>query len=130
MNKNKSSTPARKLNSLSVEQKDEIIFVLLYDNAGGHNLPVSFMSKLTNVTMQSLPPNTTSVLQPCDAGIIAAFKVRYRAKIVRLLLKTLDEKSIVINIDVKQAIYFIREAWREVSSQTIENCWRKTKIHT
>ena len=30
--------------------------------------------------------------------------------------------------DVKQAIYFIREAWQEVTSQTIENCWRKTKI--
>ena len=43
-------------------------------------------------------------------------------------MKTLDETSTVIQIDVKQAIYFIREAWREVSSQTIENCWRKTKI--
>ena len=27
--------------------------------------------------------------------------------------------------DVKQAIYFIREAWQEVTSQTIENYWRK-----
>ena len=63
----------------------------MYDNAGGHNLPVDFMKLLTNVTMQQLPPNTTFVLQPCDAGIIAAFKARYRAKVVRLLLKTLDE---------------------------------------
>ena len=41
-------------------------------------------------------------------------------------MKTLDETSTVIQIDVKQAMFFIREAWREVSSQTIENCWRKT----
>ena len=60
------------------------------------------------------------------AGIIAAFKVRYRAKVVRPLLEALDETSTVIQIDVKQAMFFIREAWREVSSQTIENCWRKT----
>ena len=25
-------------------------------------------------------------------------------------------------------IYFIREAWQEVTSQTIENSWRKTQI--
>jgi hypothetical protein len=39
-----------------------------------------------------------------------------------------EEKKRVEEIDVKQAIYFIREAWREVSKETIQNCWRKTEI--
>jgi len=29
---------------------------------------------------------------------------------------------------VKQANYYIREAWREVSKQPIKNCWKKTRI--
>ncbi len=32
--------------------------VLLYDNAGGHNLPVCFMSKLTNVKVSELQENS------------------------------------------------------------------------
>ena len=50
--------------------------------------------------MQPLPPNTTSVLQTCDAGIIAAFKARYRAKVVRLLLKTLDETGKFLKLGI------------------------------
>ena len=43
-------------------------------------------------------------------------------------IETLDGTGTVIQINVKKAIYFIREAWREVSSLTIQNCWRKTQI--
>ena len=39
-----------------------------------------------------------------------------------------EEKNKYEEIDVKQAIYYIREAWREVSKQTIKNCWKKTRI--
>jgi len=34
---------------------------------------------LSNVQVLFLPPNTTSRIQPMDAGIIAAFKKRYRS---------------------------------------------------
>ena len=61
-------------------------------------------------------------------GIIRSFKSKYRTKIVKYILKVYEEKKRVEEIDVKQAIYFIREAWREVSKETIQNCWRKTEI--
>ena len=49
-------------------------------------------------------------------------------KLLEWVNKGYEEKKNVEEIDVKQAIYFIREAWREVSKETIQNCWRKTEI--
>jgi hypothetical protein len=39
--------------------------------------------KLSHVTMLFLPPNVTSVVQPLDQGIIAAFKKRYKTMLLR-----------------------------------------------
>ncbi|KAI0221967.1 Tigger transposable element-derived protein 6, partial [Lamellibrachia satsuma] len=59
-----------KLNSkMKLQGRNILLFV---DNCGAHP-----EVKLTNVKMVFLPPNTTSRLQPCDAGIIAALKAHY-----------------------------------------------------
>ena len=55
--------------------------LLLMDNASSHRLPVEAieqerlkMIELSNITLLFLPANTTSIVQPLDAGIIHAFK--------------------------------------------------------
>ncbi|OAD75105.1 hypothetical protein PHYBLDRAFT_67870 [Phycomyces blakesleeanus NRRL 1555(-)] len=48
--------------------------LVLLDNAACHNTHDNY----TNVEFLYLPPNTTSYLQPLDAGIIQEFKVKYR----------------------------------------------------
>ena len=48
--------------------------LLLVDNAGGHNITPELIKRLTHVEVYFLPPNTTSVIQPCDQGIIRSFK--------------------------------------------------------
>uniref|UniRef100_A0AAV1TDU0 HTH CENPB-type domain-containing protein n=1 Tax=Peronospora matthiolae TaxID=2874970 RepID=A0AAV1TDU0_9STRA len=58
----------------SMKQKDRKI-LLLMDNAPSH---IVADLEITNITVQVLPPNTTSKVQPMDAGIIAAFKRHYR----------------------------------------------------
>lgn len=62
----------KKVNEMMRRQNRNIL--LLADNAPTHiineNLP------LTNINLHFLPPNTTSHLQPLDAGIINSFKVR------------------------------------------------------
>ena len=61
--------------------------LLLLDNASSHKVEEVI---LTNVRILMLPPNTTSELQPMDAGIIAAFKQHYKRYQLRHAVDQLD----------------------------------------
>ena len=37
----------------------------------------------------------------------------------------IDEKGDLVMPDLKQAICFIKDAWTQVTKETIHNCWRK-----
>lgn len=70
-------------------QKRRIL--LLTDNAPSHRVRGAVKEeidgfevyRLQHVTVLFLPANTTSVIQPLDAGIIAAFKAQYRRCFLR-----------------------------------------------
>ena len=100
--------------------------LLLLDNA-----PTHIISNLTlnHVEVMFLPPNTTSRIQPMDAGIIAAMKKRYRSfQLQRALdLEEIGHKNI-FNVDVLQAMKWSQEAWDSVGPATIENCWRHSGV--
>ena len=55
----------------------KIKVLLFVDNCPAH----ADVRDLAATTLIFLPPNTTSVLQPCDQGIIYAFKQQYRKRI-------------------------------------------------
>ena len=71
---------------------DDRKIALTTDNCPAH--PSS--SNLTNVQVVFLPPNTTSILQPMDQGVICSLKVHYRGRVLRLLCKPWREKSLVL----------------------------------
>lgn len=96
--------------------------ILLVDNAPSHK-----QIKLDNVLLIFLPPNTTSVLQPLDAGIIRSFKAKYRVQLNSFLLDCLEEKR-PTKVDLRQAIIMVRHSWDNVTQQCIQNCWRHTEI--
>ena len=54
--------------------------LLLIDNAPTHKWPDL---ELRNTKVHFLPPNTTAVLQPMDAGVIASFKRQYRSQHIK-----------------------------------------------
>jgi hypothetical protein len=63
------------------------------DNFSGH-IPLDQLPnhiQLRNTTVFYLPPNATSKIQPCDAGIIRSFKAYYRRHFNRLLLQRLED---------------------------------------
>ena len=100
--------------------------LLLADNCPAH--VDSTKLHLRYVTVHYLPPNTTSHIQPCDAGIIFSFKAHYQKLLVSKWVKQIDTDGTIAALNLKEAINLISEAWDCVHQQTIYNCWTKTGI--
>ncbi len=77
--------------------------------------------------IQFFPPNLTSIVQPLDQGIINAFKIKYRKQILNDKLESINTNDIhqMINIEILQGINHSVQAWSEIESSTIRNCFRK-----
>ncbi len=62
--------------------------LLIMDNCSAHIslMQLAFVVTLRNITVFYLPLNTTSKIQPCNAGIIWSFKAYYRRRFNRLLI--------------------------------------------
>jgi len=100
------------------------------DNFSGHS---HYREKQSNIEILFLPPNTTSKSQPLDAGIIKAFKDRYRKNLHEYLLdETIEKKndlaSALRKYSVLDAINNVYESWNSLSSLAIINCWKHTQI--
>lgn len=84
---------------------------------------------LSHLEVHSLPPNTTSLMQPLDAGIIAALKCRYRLlQFWRVL--DLDDlgKDDIYKVYIFQAICWISSHWMMLPSPVTGICWRHTSL--
>ena len=97
---------------------------LLIDNCPAH----PSISDLTKVQLVFLPPNTTSVLQPMDQGVIRSLKAHYRGRVVSRLCRALDKTKTLPKISILQAMKILVSSWEAVSAQTIVNCFRKAGI--
>ncbi|XP_022851530.1 CENP-B homolog protein 2-like [Olea europaea var. sylvestris] len=87
---------------------------------------------LRNVELFFLPPNTTSKIQPCDAGIIRVFKDHYRRHFYSSILQGLKvEAPNPEKINILNAINFANTTWNfDVKTTTIANCFRHCKIRS
>ena len=104
--------------------------ILFLDNATVH--PTSLIDMYSNIKIVFLPKNTTSRLQPLDAGIIQSFKSKYRKKLMRYVIARINDdliaSEIIKCIDILQAITWVADSWKEVSVETIKNCFAKCGI--
>eukprot|EP00731_Ephydatia_muelleri_P034134 Em0048g10a len=115
---------------------------MLRDNASSHGVADTLLTKvgsldafrLSNLLLLFLPPNCTSVVQPLDQGIIAAFKAHYKGKLARYMVQQYDIDSsqdlqaLSLKTNLKQAIIWFVAAWQELSVTTILNCWCKSRV--
>ena len=99
--------------------------ILFLDNAPCHP-----HFQLDNIKLQFFPPNTTSLSQPMDQGIIQCVKLKYRKKQLQFLIKQMDKCSktgseILKDINILRAIFWINKSWNEVEITTIFKCFHR-----
>ena len=101
--------------------------ILFLDNAPCH--PEILQSRLKNIKLIFLPKCTTSRLQPLDAGLIRAFKCKYRKLLMKYVVARIDEgknaSEIIKEVNIAQAIHWLQVAWKDISKETILHCFQK-----
>ena len=98
---------------------------LVIDNAPSHVIEgLDSESELSNIEIILLPPNTTSKLQPLDAGIIAAFKKHYRRRQLAYALDLMDAGSVAnpYKVSQLQAMRWTVRAWNGLDQSVFANC--------
>ena len=75
-----------------------------------------------------LPPNTTSVSQPMDEGVIKCLKAFYRRRLVNLMIKRLEQGQDLPKISILRALQLLVASWNNVTKTTTVNCFGKAKI--
>ena len=107
--------------------------LLLIDNAPSHPI----VQGLTQVRVEFLPKNTTSLIQPCDIGVIKVFKGYYRSFVTERILReinlprnsNLNATVLAKRITKLNAVHLVKKAWNCVSKQRVKNCFKKALGH-
>jgi hypothetical protein len=95
---------------------------LLMDNAPGHGKMGDV--ELQNITIIRLPPNTTSVSQPLDAGIIMSSKVKYSRLMIPVVSHyRAEQNSVKAKIPRAPLWACLPTAWDNVSRSCVQNCF-------
>ncbi|BFZ15182.1 hypothetical protein BsWGS_18221 [Bradybaena similaris] len=113
---------ANKLNNKMRLQGRKIL--LLLDNCTAHP-PL----QLSNIKLLMLPPNSTSKLQPCDAGIIQTVKLNYRKRLLQHVLFKLSQDStatgpqLANSVTLMDAVLWWKSSWDLLHADTIVKCF-------
>lgn len=97
---------------------------MLVDNCSLHCCSASS----SNIELRFLPPDTTSVLQPLDQGVIRSLKAGHRMHLVQRLLLNLRVGR-ELKIDLLGALSMLSGSWADVTNKTIQKCFRHAGFH-
>lgn len=106
--------------------------LLVVDNTPSH--PPHLADLTNNIKIVFLPPNTTSLIQPCDQGIIQTFKAHYLRTTLADLVKVTEQENITVRdycrqFTIKDALCFIKQSWEEVPRSCLNGVWKKLCPH-
>ncbi|XP_053969286.1 tigger transposable element-derived protein 1-like [Anastrepha ludens] len=95
------------------------------DNAPAHATDLSH----PNIQVEFLPPNTTSILQPLDQGIISTFKACYIRKSFELILEKIESLNITVKEVWKQfsildCCEIVSKSLKDIRQSTLRACWK------
>jgi hypothetical protein len=116
------------LQTLNAEMAAKNRNILLFiDNCAAHPKNVAHLS---NVPVEFLPPNMTSVVQPMDQGVIKVLKHQFWKHLVGRMLQLIKINPGAKNhnnfrLSVLDAMHFLATSWDLISAAVISNCFRK-----
>ena len=97
---------------------------LVIDNCPAH----PDIENLKAINLFFLPPNTTSQTQPMDQGVIRSLKAIYRKHVVHKIIQCVERNKSLPKISLLQGMQMLVSAWDAVTTKTVVNCFRKSKI--
>ena len=104
----------------------EFKVLLLLDNAGGHPADLDY----EGVRVEFLPPNTTSLIQPMDQGVIRAFKALYTRNSLQYLVKEMDSNpdfdltTYWKKFNIAHCLTIVGQSLKEMKKQTLNAAWK------
>jgi len=110
--------------------------LLLIDHRSAH--PDELSSRDGSVTCPFLLPNTTSLIQPMDQGVLQPMKNPYKRKLLQKVIysqdidQTQSIKNIVKLCTVKDVLHMFSDPWYEGSPESTCICkaYDKLRIHS
>nr|XP_045600957.1 tigger transposable element-derived protein 7-like [Procambarus clarkii] len=121
-------------------RRNDVKALLLVDNAPAHVGLDKLTSHDGRIKCMALPPNTTSLIQPMDMGVIYAMKRLYKRamnKEIMVVFESDEDKRQGTDsrgqatlerykkYSIKEGIYNWAKVWDEVQESTLRNCWKK-----
>ena len=113
------------------DQELEFKVLLILDNAPGHPESIHQVALEMGVEVVFLPPNTTSLIQPMDQGVIRTFKSYYTRRSLQRIISAMDTNE---DLDVREywkrftiadCLMVIETALADLKPQTVNACWKK-----
>lgn len=96
--------------------------LLFMDHCPAHP---KIVANLRNITLQFLPPNSTSVLQPMDQGIIKVLKQMFRKRLVCRIIQRMKPGCQPHKLNILDAMHLLAASWDSIAETTIKNCFTK-----
>ncbi|CAM5167762.1 unnamed protein product [Natator depressus] len=102
--------------------------LLIIDNVPGH--PAALQFAHTNVEIVFLPPNTTSILQPLDQGMIRCFKATYMRLTFSWIRSAMDADPNLNmmecwkSFNIADDITYVKQEMDAIKPETVNACWR------
>lgn len=121
---------ANEMEKYYLENNIPFKILLIVDNAPGH-LP--FIGDFhPNIKVVFLPPDTTSLIQPMDQGVVAAIKAYYLRRTFAQAIAAIEEdtKTTLMqfwkNYSIYDCIKDLAWAWGDVTKECINDIWKNT----
>ena len=75
-----------------------------------------------------LPPNTPSITQPMDLGVIRSLKAKYRSRMIQQIIKAIDENKSIPKVNILDAMKMLTICWENLAEEAVKKCFAKSRI--